>query len=140
LTSNAGHGLMLVVDASCLYELVVGSPGSQPIRDRLSAEPDWAAPHVVDVEVFGVIRQDYLRGRLDRTAAAMAVADLESWPGERYGHRLLLQRAWELRETVRGWDAMYVALAEALDAVLLTTDRRLAAATGPTCRIEVAGE
>jgi predicted nucleic acid-binding protein len=131
---------MLVVDASCLYELVVGSPGSEPIRDRLSAEADWAAPHVVDVEVFGVIRQDYLRGRLDRTAAAMAVADLESWPGERYGHRLLLQRAWELRETVRGWDAMYVALAEALDAVLLTTDRRLAAATGPTCRIEVAGE
>jgi predicted nucleic acid-binding protein len=131
---------MLVVDASCLYELVGGSPGSEPIRDRLSAEPDWAAPHVVDVEVFGVIRQDYLRGRLDRTAAAMAVADLESWPGERYGHRLLLQRAWELRETVRGWDAMYVALAEALDAVLLTTDRRLAAATGPTCRIEVVGE
>jgi predicted nucleic acid-binding protein len=132
--------MMLVVDASCLYEVVVGSPGAEPIRDRLSAEPDWAAPHVIDVEVFSVIRQDFLRGRLDRTAAAMAVADLESWPGERYGHRLLLQRAWELRETVRGWDAMYVALAEALDAVLLTRDRRLAAATGPTCRIETVGD
>lgn len=65
--------------------------------------------------------------------------DLEAWPGERYGHRLLLGRAWELRDTVRGWDAMYVALAEALDTVLLTTDRRLAAARGPTCRIETIG-
>lgn len=33
--------------------------------------------------------------------------------------------------------AMYVSLAEALDAVLLTTDGRLAAASGPRCRIEV---
>ncbi len=37
---------------------------------------------------------------------------------------------------MRGWDAMYVALAEALGAVLLTTDLRLAAAPGPTCQIE----
>ena len=57
-------------------------------------------------------------------------------PGERFGHRLLLARAWQLRDAVRGWDAMYVALTEALDATLLTTDRRLAAAAGPTCRIE----
>lgn len=62
--------------------------------------------------------------------------DLEAWPGERFGHRLLLARAWELRDTVRGWDAMYVALAEALDAILVTTDRRLASASGPTCAIE----
>lgn len=64
-------------------------------------------------------------------------ADLEAWPGERFGHRYLLGRAWQLRETVRGWDAMYVALAEALGAVLVTTDQRLASATGPTRRIEV---
>ncbi|HZI96328.1 MAG TPA: hypothetical protein VFD41_02265 [Actinomycetales bacterium] len=40
---------------------------------------------------------------------------------------------------MRGWDAMYVALAEALDAVFVTTDRRLAAARGPECSIEVIG-
>jgi predicted nucleic acid-binding protein len=73
---------------------------------------------------------------LDRTAATQAIEDLEAWPGERFGHRLLLARAWELRDAVRGADAMYVALAEALDAVLVTMDRRLAAATGPACRIE----
>ncbi len=131
---------MLVVDASCLCEVVIGGPGAEAIRDRLAADPDHAAPHVVDVEVFGVVRREHLHGRLDRTEAAQAVEDLEDWPGERFGHRLLLDRAWRLRDTVRGWDAMYVALAEALDATLLTTDRRLAAAAGPTCPIEVVGD
>jgi len=128
---------MLVVDASCLYELVVGSEGAEAVRLRLAADVDHAAPHIVDVEVFGVVRREHLRGALDRTAAALAVEALAEWPGERFSHRPLLSRAWELRQTVRGWDAMYVALAEALDAPLLTTDARLAAAHGPTCRIEV---
>jgi predicted nucleic acid-binding protein len=128
---------MLVVDASCLVEVLIGGPGAEAIRDRLAADGDHAAPHIVDVEVFGVVRREHLQGRLDHTAATQAVEDLEAWPGERFGHRLLLARAWALRDTVRGWDAMYVALAEALDAILVTTDQRLAAATGPACSIEV---
>ena len=127
---------MLVVDASCLCEVLIGGPGSEPIRRRLASDDDQAAPHVVDVEVFGFLRRERLRGRLDRTEADQAIEDLQAWPGERFGHRLLLPRAWQLRETVRGWDAVYVALAEAFDAVLLTTDRRLAAAPGPRCVIE----
>lgn len=128
---------MLVVDASCLTEVLIGAPGADAVRDRLDADPDHAAPHIIDVEVFGVIRREHLLGRLDRTEAVQAVHDLGSWPGERIGHRLLLPRAWELRSTVRGWDAMYVALAEVLDTDLLTTDARLARSEGPTCRIEV---
>jgi predicted nucleic acid-binding protein len=127
---------MLVVDASCLCEVLIGAPRAEAIRERLAADDDHAAPHIVDVEVFGVVRREHLRGRLDRTEATQAVEDLAAWPGERFGHRLLLARAWELRDAVRGWDAMYVALAEALQAVLVTTDRRLAAARGPTCPIE----
>ncbi|MGI8438884.1 MAG: type II toxin-antitoxin system VapC family toxin [Thermoleophilaceae bacterium] len=111
--------------------------GAEAISRRLAADGDHAAPHIIDVEIFGVVRREHLRGRLDRTEAGQAVEDLEAWPGERFGHRLLLTRAWRLRDTVRGWDAMYVALAEALGAILVTTDRRLAAATGPTCSIEV---
>lgn len=128
---------MLVVDASCLFEVLIGGRDAEAIRERLADDGDHAAPHIVDVEVFGVVRREHLRGHLDRTEAAQAVEDLEAWPGERFGHRLLLTRAWRLRDTVRGWDAMYVALAEALGATLVTTDRRLAAATGPTCPIEV---
>ena len=128
---------MLVVDASCLVETLVGGPGSESIGARLAGDPDHAAPHVIDVEVFGVIRREYVLERLDRTGASQAIEDLEAWPGERVSHRPLLARAWELRDTVRGWDAMYVALAEALGAVLVTRDGRLARAAGPTCPIEV---
>jgi predicted nucleic acid-binding protein len=128
---------MIVVDASVLFEVVADTPAAEPIRVRLAADTDHAAPHLIDVEVFSVIRRERLRGALDDTAAGQAVTDLRDWPGERYGHRSLLERAWELRETVRGWDAVYVALAEALDAPLLTSDRRLAAAAGPTCSIEI---
>lgn len=128
---------MLVVDASCLYEVVADTGSAEPIRQRMIADADLAAPHVVDAEVLGVIRREHLLARLDATAAAQAVDDLRAWPGERYGHRPLLSRAWELRASVRSWDALYVALAEALGTTLLTTDARLAAAHGPTCRIEV---
>lgn len=105
----------------------------------MALDADQAAPHVIDVEVFSVVRREYRLGRLDQTAADQAIEDLETWPGERFGHRLLLARAWELRDSVRGWDAMYVALAEALDATLITTDARLGAAQGPSCPIEVLG-
>ncbi len=131
---------MLVVDASCLFDVLIGGPGAAEINDRLAADRDHAAPHIIDVEVFGVIRREHLRGRLDATASALAIASLGVWPGTRFGHRPLLARAWQLRHTVRGWDAMYVALAEALQAVLITTDQRLAMAVGPQCTIEVVGE
>jgi predicted nucleic acid-binding protein len=127
---------MLVVDAGCLFEIVAGTREAEPVRERLAADHDWASPQLVDVEVYSVIRDKHRIGRLDRTTATQAVEDLSDWPGERFAHRMLLGRAWELRENVRGWDAMYVALAEALDAVLLTTDGRLKRASGPRCRIE----
>ena len=128
---------MLVVDASCLFEVVADTPRAGAIAARLALDTDHAAPQVIDVEVMGVIRSQLLSGRLDSTAAGQAIIDLRDWPGERFGHRLLLDRAWELRDSVRGWDAFYVALAEALGATLLTMDARLARAHGPTCRIEV---
>ncbi len=128
---------MLVVDASCLYEVVVDGTFAESVRLRLAADPDHAAPHVVDVEVVSVIRRHHQLGRLDDTAAAQAVEDLRDWPGERFGHQPLLDRVWALRATVRGWDAAYVALAEALGATLLTLDARLASAPGPRCRFEV---
>ena len=130
---------MLVVDASCLFEVVADTPRAVEIADRLAADIDQAAPHVIDVEVLGVIRAQHLRGQLDGTAARQAVLDLRDWPGERFGHRRLMERAWQLRDSVRGWDAFYVALAEAFDATLLTLDTRLARAHRPACRIEVVG-
>lgn len=128
---------MIVVDASCLGEILVGGALADRVRHRLGADREHAAPHVIDVEVFGIIRRLRMAGDIDETTASLAVDDLALWPGERYGHRALLDRAWELRATVRGWDAMYVALAEVLDAPLVSLDRRLAGATGPRCPIEI---
>jgi predicted nucleic acid-binding protein len=128
---------MQIVDASCLYEVVVDAPRAEEVRRELAADTDHAAPHLIDAEVLGLIRRDHLLGRLDATAAHQAIEDLRDWPGERYGHRGLLERAWDLRASVRSWDALYVALAEALDGRLLTLDERLARAAGPRCEVIV---
>jgi predicted nucleic acid-binding protein len=124
---------MLVVDAGCLFEALVGTPAGQHVKQHLAIDEDHAAPHVVDVETLNVIRRYHLEGRLDATAARQAADDLRAWPGERFGHQGLIRRAWDLRNNVRGWDAFYVALAEALGATLLTLDERLARASGPRC-------
>jgi predicted nucleic acid-binding protein len=130
---------VLVVDASCLYAVVADTPQAKAVAARLLADQDHAAPHLVDVEVLNVIRRDHLSGHLDATAAAQAVDDLRAWPGERFGHGGLLARAWDLRHNVRGWDAVYVALAEALEATLITLDGRLSRVEGLACPIELVG-
>jgi predicted nucleic acid-binding protein len=127
---------MLIVDASCVAEIVLSGPDAERVRERLAGDPDQAAPHLVDAEVLGVVRRVHLRGEVDGTAARQAIDDLESWPAARVDHRPLLLRAWELRHSVTSADALYVALAEALDAPLLTLDKRLARADGPRCRVE----
>lgn len=128
---------MLVVDASCLVEVLTLGPKADLARERLEHDDDHAAPHLIDAEVLGVIRRHHLTGLIDRTTADLAVDGLASWPGQRVGHQALLHRAWELRATVRSWDALYVALAEALGATLVTTDARLANSTGLRCRVSV---
>ncbi len=134
---SAGPGRMLIIDASCLYEVVAGTETGEQIRHRIAEDQELAAPHVVDVEVLGTIRREHLLSRLDTTAAHIAIAGLEAWPGRRFSHTYLLPRAWELRNNVRTWDAFYVALAELLGGTLITRDARLAGAHGIRCEIEV---
>jgi predicted nucleic acid-binding protein len=136
-TSRVVSGPVLIVDASSLYEVVADTARADDVRERLALDRDHAAPSVIDVEVLSVIRRDHFAGRLDSTAASQAVQDLSAWPGERFAHRPLLDRVWELRRTVRTWDAFYVALAEVMRATLITSDGRLARAPGPRCPIEV---
>lgn len=130
---------MLIVDASALFEVVADTPRAEAIRIRMASDPEHAAPHLVDAEVLSVIQSCHRRGDLDLTSSTQAVDDLGSWPGTRFAHRPFLARAWELRSNVRAYDALYVALAEAMDAPLLTLDERLAGAPGLRCEIEVIG-
>jgi predicted nucleic acid-binding protein len=68
--------------------------------------------------------------------AASAVADLADLPLRRSSHQSFLHRIWELRHVVTPYDAAYIALAEALDVVLVTADTRLSRASGVHCEIE----
>jgi predicted nucleic acid-binding protein len=120
-----------------LVEVLADGPGAESVRERLAGDPDHAAPHLIDAEVLSVVQGALRRGVLDATAASQAVDDLHAWPGERWSHRPLLHRAWELRSNLRGHDALYVALAEALGATLLTLDQRLAGAPGIGCPVDV---
>jgi len=107
-------------------------------RDRLRGERP-AGPDLLRVEVLSVIRRQVSRKQLGLQRAGEAVADLLDLPVTVFPTAPLLRRVWELRGNVSAYDACYLALAEALDATLLTADARLAAAPGMRCRIEVMG-
>jgi predicted nucleic acid-binding protein len=102
-------------------------------------DPDESlhAPHLIDVEIAQTLRRYASGGTLTAARGREALDDLGDFPLRRYPHLPLLPRVWELRSNLTAYDAAYVALAEALEAPLLTADRRLASAPGKRARIEI---
>lgn len=130
---------MIVVDASALLEALLRTPAAEAVERRLfDARETLHAPHLLNIEVVQVIRRYAAAGEIDQERGRAALADLEDFPLRRYPHGFLLPRVWELRNNLTAYDAVYVALAEALDAPLLTRDRRLAAAASRHVRVELA--
>ncbi len=128
---------MLVVDASILaVALLDDGANGDALRARLRGE-DLAAPSIIDLEVLSVWRGLARSGQLDARRAALAVDDLRVLPLQRVDPTVLIERCWELREDLTVYDASYVALAEAMQAALITGDRRIARAPGPLCSIEL---
>lgn len=128
---------MLVIDASVLaVALLDDGRDGDTVRDRLRGE-QLAAPALIDLEVASVWRGLARGGHLDPRRVRLALDDLQELPLQRVEHTSLLWRCWELRDNLTIYDAAYVALAEALQAPLLTGDRRLSRSTGPRCTIEV---
>ena len=128
---------MIVVDASILVTaLADDGPDGDRLRDRLRDER-LAAPHLVDVEVVSAWRRLAAAGDLDERRAAFAIEDLRSLRLDRVPHAPLIDRCWELRTNLTVYDAAYVALAEAMDAVLVTADARLASSPNARCTIEL---
>lgn len=131
---------MIVVDASAILEMLLQTKAADRVMDRLFGRPETLhAPHLIDVEVLQVLRR-YVAGRqIDAARAEESLAAFVVMPLERYSHELLLSRMWQLRGNLTAYDASYVALAELLDAPLLTRDARLARATGHYAEIELIG-
>lgn len=129
---------MIVVDASALLHALLRTPIAASVERRLfAADESSHAPHLIDVEVAQVIRRHAMRGELDPERGRAVLAMLAQLPLIRHRHEMLLPRIWELRHNLTAYDAAYVALAEALDATLLTRDRRIAAAPGHQARVEL---
>ncbi|HWW67094.1 MAG TPA: type II toxin-antitoxin system VapC family toxin [Solirubrobacterales bacterium] len=128
---------MIVVDASVLAPAIAddGADGERA-RERLREE-QLSAPELVDLEVVSTMRRAARAGRLDERRSAQALADLAALPLRRVPHLPLVPRVWELRDNLSAYDATYVALAEALDVLLLTADGPLERAAGVRCEIEV---
>lgn len=132
---------MIVLDASAVLDLLLNVPGrAEIISERIAEEgPGLHAPHLLDVEVAQVLRRFVLRGELSPEQASDAFEDLDDLRITRYPHGPLLQRAFELRDNATMYDAVYLVLAEALGAPILTSDEALASVPGHEALVEVVG-
>jgi predicted nucleic acid-binding protein len=132
---------VIVVDASAILELLMKTPSGEAVAGRVF-EPGQRmhAPHLLDLEAAQVLRRIASTGKVavERCRAALDV--LSGLRILRYPHYALLPRIWELRHNLTAYDATYVALAEALDAPLLTRDSRIARAPGHRAQIDLLGE
>lgn len=130
---------MIVLDASAALEVLLRTARAPGLEARLfTAGETLHAPHLIDLEIAQVLRRYAQVGDLPAARCAEALEDWHAFPLRRYPHAELLPRVWELRDTLTAYDAAYVALAEALDAPLLTTDAKLARAPGHAARVELA--
>jgi predicted nucleic acid-binding protein len=129
---------VIVVDASVVIETLLQTSAAESVEGWLfDSDETLHAPDLLDLEVAQVLRRYAAAGEIDQARGREALADLADFPLRRYSHELLLPRVWELRSNLTAYDAVYVALAEALDAPLLTRDRRIAGAPGHHARVEV---
>ncbi len=127
---------MIVTDASVILEILLRTENAAAIENRIfSAGELLVAPYLLDVEVVQVLRRYAFRGEISEIRGLQAITDLLDLPITRYPHDILVHRAWNFRNNMTAYDAMYFVLAESLDAVLLTRDKSLAAAA--TGKVEV---
>jgi predicted nucleic acid-binding protein len=129
---------VIVLDASAVIEMLLRSPIGGQVEARVSSRRESLhAPHLIDLEVAQVLRRFVATGAIAPARSKEALEDLRDISLVRYPHDMLLDRIWQLRDNFTAYDAAYVALAEELDAPLLTCDRKLASPGQHRARVEV---
>jgi predicted nucleic acid-binding protein len=120
---------VIVVDASVLADFLVGRPETVDALEREMSgheQEPLHVPELIEPETLNALRGLARGGGISDRRATEATIDLGATRMMRYSHAPLRERVWELRHELSAYDATYLALAEALDAVLLTADRGLA--------------
>ena len=121
---------MIVLDASALLEILLRTSKGQHIREQYMVEGEsFHVPHLLDLEVAQVLRRYIHHASLPDRRVAQALEDFIDFPLIRYPHTALLPRVWALRDNLTAYDAVYVALAEALEVSMITCDAHLATAS-----------
>lgn len=129
---------MIVIDASALTNaLTHDGPVGHQCRALLAEDPHWLGPEHLVVEVFWAVRGRLLGAQLDDGRALDALAALSEAARDLVPTAPLLPRMWELRANLTGYDAAYIAVAEAAHAALVTCDARLTRAPGLACEIRL---
>jgi predicted nucleic acid-binding protein len=126
---------VIVLDTSAMVEFLVGADTvAERVRAVVVGEK-LSAPHAIDLECAAALRGLVRGKKLPSAEAERALELLASMRLERYGHVPLLPRIWQLRHNVWPYDAAYVALAEWLDAELVTLDAKIETIPGITCPV-----
>lgn len=129
---------MIVLDASAVVELLLETAIGRAVATRIS-DPSLGlhVPHLLDVEVTQALRRYARDGDINPADATAALESLRELDLQRHAHDQLLDRVWSLRQNLSAYDAVYIALAEALDTRVLTCDSRMARAPGASRRVEL---
>jgi predicted nucleic acid-binding protein len=129
---------LIVIDASALLELLLGTDRAESVAARaLAPDERLHAPHLLDIEIARALRRLVQLKEITSSRARQALDDYTAFVIERHTHQEFLPRIWQLRDSVTAYDGMYVALSEALNAPLLTCDTKLARSHGHRAKIEI---
>ena len=127
--------MTVVVDASAMAELLIGSPPGAAVIDALADDTDWAVPEHFFLEVASALRGCFLGGLIDRSTLEDRITWLGRADVDVFATVPLLSRVTELASNATTYDAAYIALAEQLDAVIVTTDAKLSLIPGIRCTV-----
>jgi predicted nucleic acid-binding protein len=129
---------LIVLDASALLEILLRTDRADRLMERaFSGSEQMHAPQLLDIEITQVLRRLVRQNEITAPRAELALQDLSHLLIERHEHQELIQRIWQLRDSLSAYDGAYVALAEALAAPLLTCDSKLAGTHGHRAKIEL---
>lgn len=116
----------LVIDASVAIKWFAPEPLSREAELLLDGGDALFAPDFLLVECGNIIWKKVRLGELGRSDGDVALGALRSGPIDLLGTKPLVERALQLAHDIDHplYDCLYLAAAEAVDAAVVTADRR----------------